>query len=71
MTDRRVVASPGVHEPLVFRGELGVGPAGLVGGAEEGFAQQWVTGFGESVVVFCLSGLVDLGDQAGVGADGG
>jgi hypothetical protein len=61
----------GVHEPLVFRGELRVGFAGLIGSVEEGFAQQWVAGFGEPVVVFGLSGLVDLGHQPGVGADGG
>ena len=71
VADRRLVVSFGVHEPLVFRGELRVGFAGLVGGGEEGFAQQCVAGFGEPVVVFCLSGLADLGDQPGIGADGG
>src|SRR6202171_5013536 len=71
VADRRVVVSFGVHEPLVFRGGLRVGFAGLGGGGEEGFAQQCVAGLGEPVVVFCLSGLADLGDQAGIGADGG
>jgi hypothetical protein len=54
VADRRVVVSFGVHEPLIFRGESRVGFAGLVGGAEEGFAQQCVAGLGEPVVVFCV-----------------
>jgi hypothetical protein len=68
---RRVVVSFGGHEPLVFGGQLRVGLAGLVGRGEEGFPQQWVAGLGESVLVLCLSGLVDLGNKPGIGADGG
>jgi hypothetical protein len=33
------MVSFGGHEPLVLRGELRVGLAGLVGGGEEGFTQ--------------------------------
>ena len=44
MADRRVVVALGVHEPLVLRGQFRVGLAGLVGGGEEGLAQQWVAG---------------------------
>ena len=40
---------------LYFAAELGVDLAGLVGGHEQGFAQQRVTGLGEPVVVFAWS----------------
>ena len=55
-----------------FRRELGIGLAGLIGGGdEESFAQQRIAGFGQSVLVMCLAGLAEFGDEARVGPDGG
>ena len=66
---RRVVVAPSLHESLVLRGQLGVDLAGVICRGVQGFAQQWVAGFGQSVLVMALSGLVEFGDQPGVRAD--
>lgn len=50
---------------------MGIDLAGLVGGGEEGFTQQRVAGFGESMLVFGLSGLAELGNETRIGADRG
>ena len=71
VADRGVVVSLDGHGSFVFRGEVGVGFAGLVSGGEQGFTQELVAGFGQPVLVVCLSGLVEFGDQARVGADRG
>lgn len=60
----------GLHEPFVLGGQLGIGLAGMIGGGEERFPQQRIAGLGQSGLLMGLPGLVELGNQPGVGADG-
>jgi hypothetical protein len=71
VADRGVVVAVGGHQAGVFCSELGVNAAGLVGGHEQGLAQEGVARLGQASVVFGSAGLVHLGDQPGVGPDRG
>jgi hypothetical protein len=59
------------HQPVVFGGQGGVEPAGVVSGEEQRLAQHGVAPFGRSTVPAGHAGGVQGGDQAGVGTDTG
>ena len=59
------------HEPVVAGGQGGVGPAGLIGGHEQGLAQRGVPGFGRCSVATAGSGGGQGGNQAGEGPGAG
>jgi hypothetical protein len=58
------------HLQVVDAGELGVGLPGVVGGADEGGAQQRGPGLGHGLsLVVGVAGLGGLGDQTGEGPE--
>jgi hypothetical protein len=62
-----VVLAAGHHEPVVAGGEGRVGPAGGVGGHEQGLAERGVPGFGRRAVAAIHAGGGQGGDQAAEG----
>jgi hypothetical protein len=55
------------QEPVVFRCQGGVDPAGLAGGHEQGLPQDRVAAFGGSAVSTVQAGSVEDWDEAGEG----